>query len=82
MEGGGRPATEDIPKRQFLKALKEPLRSSYALLDFTMVPITEVINRALNLDHQNIGIGLALFRGLVGNNSQPVAEETQFLHAI
>ena len=44
-------ATEDIQKRQFLKALKEPLWSSFALLDFTTVPISEVINRALNLDH-------------------------------
>ena len=55
------PPTEDIRRRQFLKALKEPLRSSFALLDFSTVPISEVINRALNLDHQNIGAGLALF---------------------
>jgi Glu-tRNA(Gln) amidotransferase subunit E-like FAD-binding protein len=44
--------TEDIQKRQFLKALKEPLRSSFALLDFSTVPLMEVVNMALNLDHQ------------------------------
>ena len=76
------PPTEDIRKRQFLKALKEPLRSSFALLDFTTVPVTEVINRALNLDHQNIGTGLALFQGLTASTSQPTAEETQFRQAI
>jgi hypothetical protein len=42
---------EDIQKRQFLKALKEPLRSSFTLLDFSMVPLMEVVNWALNLDH-------------------------------
>jgi nucleoside recognition membrane protein YjiH len=41
---------EDIQKRQFLKALKEPLWSSFALLDFSTVPLTEVINQVLNLD--------------------------------
>ena len=76
------PPTEDIRKRHFLKALKEPLWSSFALLDFTTVPVTEVINRALNLDHQNIGSSLALSRGLAGTSTQPTAEETQFRQAI
>jgi hypothetical protein len=44
--------TENIQKRQFLKALKEPLRSSFALLDFSTVPLTEVVKRVLNLNHQ------------------------------
>jgi hypothetical protein len=43
--------TEEMQKRQFLKALKEPLRSSFALLDFSSIPLTEVFNRALNQDH-------------------------------
>ena len=75
------PPMEDIQKRQFLKVLKEPLRSSFALLDFSNVPLTEVINRALNLDHQNIRTGLALFQGLTDSSSQPTAEETQFRKA-
>jgi hypothetical protein len=45
-------AAEDIQKRQLLKALKEPLRSSFALLDFSTVPFTEVVNWVLNLDHE------------------------------
>ena len=53
--------TEDIQKWQFLKALKEPVRSSFALLDFSTVPLTEVVYRALNLDHKNIDTSLALF---------------------
>jgi hypothetical protein len=50
---------KDIQKQHFLKALKEPLRSSFALLDFSTVPLTEVINQALNLDHQQLGLGLS-----------------------
>jgi hypothetical protein len=42
---------EDIHKRQFLKTLKEPLWSSFALLDFSTVPLMEVINQALNLNN-------------------------------
>ena len=45
------PPIEDIRKRQFLKALKEPLRSSFPLLDFSNVSLTLIINRALYLDH-------------------------------
>jgi hypothetical protein len=55
---------EDIQKRQFLKALKEVLRSSLAMLDFSTVPLTEVVNRALNLDYQQLGLGLSQFRAL------------------
>jgi hypothetical protein len=43
--------TEVMQKGKFLKALKEPLRSSFALLDFSSIPLTEGFNRALNLDH-------------------------------
>jgi hypothetical protein len=39
-------------KRKFLKALREPLRSAFALMDASTVPLTEIVNRALNLDHQ------------------------------
>jgi hypothetical protein len=46
------PPAENIQKRQFLKALREPLRSSFALMDATTVSRTEIKNRALNLDHQ------------------------------
>jgi hypothetical protein len=56
--------TEEMQKRQFLKALKEPLRSSFALLDFSNTPLWEVFNRALNLDHQQLGIGLSHVRAL------------------
>ena len=73
---------EDIQKRKFLKAIKESLRSSFALLDFSIVPLTEVVNRALKLDDQNIGTGLALFQGLTGSSSQTTLEETQFRKAI
>ena len=68
---------DDIRKRQFLKALKEPVQSSFALLDFAMLPFTEVIHRALNVDHQNIGSGLTLIQGLAESSSQPTPEETQ-----
>ena len=68
--------TEEIQKWQFLKALKKPLRSLFALLDFSIVPLTE--DRALNLDLQNIGTKLALFQGLRGSSSQPTIKETQF----
>ena len=43
--------TEEIQKRKFVKSLKEPLRSSFELLDFSNVPLTEVVNQALNLNH-------------------------------
>jgi hypothetical protein len=51
--------TVEMQERSFLKALKEPLRSSFALLDFSNTPLSEVFNRALNLDHQQLGIGLS-----------------------
>ena len=76
------PPTEDIKKWQFLKALKEPLRYSFSLLDFLNVSLMEVINCALNLDHQKFGTGLALFQGLTGSSSQPTTKETQFRKTI
>jgi hypothetical protein len=51
--------TEEMQKRQFLKALKEALHASFTLLDFTSVPLTKVFNRARNLDYQQLGIGLS-----------------------
>jgi hypothetical protein len=56
------PPAEEIQKRQFLKALWEPLRSSFALMDASTVPLTEIVNKALNLDHQQLGLGLSRFR--------------------
>jgi hypothetical protein len=50
---------EEIQKRQFRKALREPLRSTFALMDASTVPLTEIINHALNLDHQQLGLGLS-----------------------
>jgi hypothetical protein len=44
-------AAEEIQKRQFLKALRDPLRSAFALTDASTVTLTEIVNRALNLDH-------------------------------
>jgi hypothetical protein len=64
------PPSKDIQKRQFLKALKEPLRSSFALLDSSTVPLTEIVNRALNLDHQQLGLGLSQFRVLAPSPRQ------------
>jgi hypothetical protein len=55
---------EEIQKRQFLKALREPLRSAFALMDASMVPLTEIVNHALNLDHQQLGLGLYKFRAI------------------
>jgi predicted nuclease with RNAse H fold len=55
---------EEMQKRQFFKALKELLRSSFTLLDFNNTPLSEVFNRALNLDHQQLGIGLSPVRAL------------------
>jgi hypothetical protein len=51
--------SEDMQKRQFVKPLKEPLWSSFALLDFSMLTLIEVFNRALNLDHQQLGLELS-----------------------
>jgi hypothetical protein len=54
--------TEEMQKWQFLKALKELLHSSFALLDFSNIPLTEVFNRVLNLYHQQLEIGLSQVR--------------------
>jgi hypothetical protein len=59
------PLVEEIQKRQFLKALKELLWSSFALLDTSTVPLTEMVNRALDLDHQRLGLGLSHYCALV-----------------
>jgi hypothetical protein len=70
---------EDIQKCQFLKAWKEPQRSSFTLMDFSTVPFTEVINRVLNLDHHQLGLGLSQFRAL----APPLkAEEKAFQQAV
>ena len=76
------PPSKEIQKRQFLKALNEPFWSSFALLDFTTVPLMEVINWALKWNHQNIDINLALFQGNAGSTSKGTPEESQFLKAI
>jgi hypothetical protein len=68
------PLAEDIQKRQFLKALREPLRSS-ALTDATTVPLTEIVNRALNLDHQELGLGLSQVPAIAPS---PKAEKKAF----
>jgi hypothetical protein len=70
---------EEIQKRQFLKALREPLRSAFALMDASTVPLTEIVNRALNLDHQQLGLGLSQFRAVAPT---PKAEEKAFQQAV
>jgi hypothetical protein len=70
---------EEIQKRQFLKALREPLRSSFAMVDVSTVPLTEIVNRALNLDHQQLGLGLSKFRSIAPS---PKAEERAFQQAV
>jgi hypothetical protein len=50
---------EEMQKQQILKALKEPLHSSFTLLDFRSISLTKVFNQVLNLDHQQLGIGLS-----------------------
>jgi hypothetical protein len=71
--------TEEIQKRQFLMALREPLRSAFALMDDSTVPLTEIVNRALNLDHQQLGHGLSQFRTIAPS---PKAEEKAFQQAL
>jgi hypothetical protein len=66
---------EEIQKRQFLKALREPLRSAFALMDASTMPLTEIVNRALNLDHQQLGLGLSQFRAMAPS---PKADEKAF----
>jgi hypothetical protein len=73
------PPAEDIQKREFLKALREPLRSSFGLMDASTVPLTEIVNRALNLDHQQLGLGLSQFRAIAPS---PKAEEEAFQQAV
>jgi hypothetical protein len=70
---------EEIQKRQVLKALREPLRSASALMDASTVPLTEIVNRALNLDHQQLGLGLSRFRAVAAS---PKADEKAFQHAV
>jgi hypothetical protein len=70
---------EEIQKRQFLKALREPLRSAFALMDASTVLLTDIVNRALNLDHQQLGLGLSQFRAMAPS---PKAEEKAFQQAI
>jgi hypothetical protein len=73
------PPIEDIQKRRFLKALPKPLRSSFALMDAATVPLTEIMNRALNLDHQQLGLGLSKVRAIAPS---PKAEEKAFQQAV
>jgi hypothetical protein len=72
-------AVEDIQKRQFLKALREPLRSAFALMDASTIPLTEIVNCALNLDHQQLGVGLSQFCAVAPS---PKAEEKSFQQAM
>jgi hypothetical protein len=73
------PPTEEIQKCQFLKALREPVRSSFALMDASTVSLTEIVNMALNLDHQQLGLGLSQFRAIVPSLK---AEEKAFQQAV
>jgi hypothetical protein len=73
------PPVEDIQKRQFLKALRELLRSSFTLLDATTVQLTEIVNRALNFDHQQLGLGLSQVRAIAPSLK---AEEKVFQQAV
>jgi hypothetical protein len=70
---------EEIQKRQFLKALRDPLRSAFAFIDASTVTLTEIVNRALNLDHQQLGHGLSQFRTIAPS---PKAEEKAFQQAV
>jgi hypothetical protein len=58
------------------EAFKELLKSSFALLDFSTVPLTEVFSRALNFDHQQLGLGLCKFHALA---PLPRAKEKAFV---
>jgi hypothetical protein len=69
------PPVEEIQKRQFLKALREPLRSAFALMDAYTVALMEIVNQALNLDHQQLGVGLSQFRAVAPS---PKADEKAF----
>jgi hypothetical protein len=71
--------TEEIQKRQFLKALRDPLQSAFAFIDASTVTLTEIVNRALNLDHQQLGHGLSQFRTIAPS---PKAEEKAFQQAV
>jgi hypothetical protein len=70
---------EEIQKREFLKALRDPLRSAFAFIDASTVTLTEIVNRALNLDHQQSGHGLSQFRTIAPS---PKAEEKAFQQAV
>jgi hypothetical protein len=43
--------TRGYIKMKIFEGVKDPLRSSFMLLDFSRVPLIEVLNKALNLDH-------------------------------
>jgi hypothetical protein len=73
------PPAKEIQKRQFLKALREPLRSSFAMLDVSTVPLTEIVNRALNLDHQQLGLRLLQFHSIAPSLK---AEERAFQQVV
>jgi hypothetical protein len=66
---------KEIQKCQFSKALREPLRSAFALMDASTVLLTEIVSRALNLDNQQLGLGLSQFRAMA---PFPKAEEKTF----
>jgi hypothetical protein len=69
------PLAEEIQKRQFLKALRERLRSLFALMDASTVPLTEIINMALNLDHWQLRLGLSQFHAIAPSSK---AKENAF----
>jgi hypothetical protein len=46
-----------------------------ALMDASTVPLMEIVNRALNLDHQQLGLDLSQFRAIVPS---PKTEEKTF----
>jgi hypothetical protein len=73
------PPAENIQKRQSLKALREPLRSSFALMDATTLPLTNIVNTALNLDHQQRGLRLSQVRAITPS---PKGEEKAFQQAV
>jgi hypothetical protein len=51
------------------------VRSTFAFMNASTVPLTEIVNRALNSDHQQLGLGLSQFRAIAPS---PKAEEKAF----
>jgi hypothetical protein len=49
------------------------------MVDVSTVPLTEIVNRELNLDHQNLGLGLSPFRSIAPSLK---AEEKAFRQAV